>query len=158
MFLCGAIVCNRPQAVLKHFLIDGVRVLYSTLGTCGCSRHTAAGGTASRERQVIGWDRTFPARLATSGTGHDLPVAGCLVTGSNMLHKRHSRVESGRCPIGSREDNRERQKNEQTFPGTDTGVSESFIQKSRVTVEDDPQADLMADHWTGPISKRTSLQ
>jgi len=36
---------------------------------CGGKRHTAAGGTASRERQVIGWDRTFPARLATSGTG-----------------------------------------------------------------------------------------
>ena len=37
----------------------------------GSNRHTAAGGTASRERQVIGWDRTFPARLATSGTGQN---------------------------------------------------------------------------------------
>ena len=67
--LCGAMVRRRPRAVLKRLLMDSVRMLRSTLGTCGCSRHTAAGGTASRERLVIGWGRTFPARLATSGTG-----------------------------------------------------------------------------------------
>ena len=61
-----------------------VEILYSESALNGSSRHTAAGGTASRERQVIGRDRTFPARLATSGTGQERPVDVSSVTGSYM--------------------------------------------------------------------------
>ena len=58
----------------------------------GCNRHTAAGGTASRERQVIGRDRTFPARLATSGTGQErtfpgwmFELSGCVICSGLLM-------------------------------------------------------------------------
>ena len=54
--------------------------------------------------------RPFASVMATTGTGQWSAVHPALGDGRLNAHKRHSRIESGRCRTGSRADEREQQK------------------------------------------------